>query len=64
MIISRRSFVTAASALAITNKARSADELMQEDIPIQSGPFSASSSFESSHCPEWFRDAKFGKNVF
>jgi alpha-L-fucosidase len=60
VIISRRSFVTAASALAITNKARSADELMQQDIPIQSGPFSASGSFESSHCPEWFRDAKFG----
>ena len=60
MITTRRNFVRAASVLAIANVAHGANLPLQQDIPIQSGPFSAEGSFESAKCPEWFRDAKFG----
>src|SRR3954462_534187 len=60
MITTRRNFVTAASVLAAAKIARGAGSGLQEEIPIQRGPFSAGGSFESAQCPEWFRDAKFG----
>jgi alpha-L-fucosidase len=60
MITTRRNFVRAASVLAIANAAHGADRRFEQDIPIQSGPFSAEGSFESAKFPQWFRDAKFG----
>ena len=41
MITTRRNFVRAASVLAIANVAHGANLPLQQDIPIQSGPFSA-----------------------
>ena len=60
MITTRRNFVRTASVLAIANVAHGANLPLQQDIPIQSGPFSAEGSFGSAKCPDWFRDAKFG----
>ena len=47
MITTRRNFVRTASVLAIANVAHGANLPLQQDIPIQSGPFSAEGSFGS-----------------
>ena len=50
--------LSVASAGVLTAQAQPAAKL---DLPIASGPFQGTmDSLTNYHCPEWFRDAKFG----